>query len=116
MTSQATVRTSRYSVIQVIAATAFLVGLPMGMVHAQQAPPAKKAQQGKQAPAAPPARPAAAATLTPAARAQLDRDVETCFAGRDLATLERACTNALANQLSVVGLESVSRGHFYFNR
>ncbi len=116
MTSQATVRTSRYSLIQVIAATAFLFGLPMGMVHAQQAPPAKKAQQGKQAPAAPPARPAAAATLTPAARAQLDRDVETCFAGRDLATLERACTNALANQLSVVGLESVSRGHFYFNR
>ncbi len=117
------VMTTRAHAMLCSAATAaLLLACVANGAMAQQAQQKQAQPAQKQRPAQPPATPAAqpkrapAAPLSPAAQQQLVRDRDVCFEGRDLAALERACTNVLANLIHFPGLENVDRGHFYFNR
>ena len=127
MTSRAMLMRVRRALLPGAIVVAFLVafwaGFDAGAAIAQQAqtPQQKQKQppqkaQPKQAQPAPQPKRTPPVELQPAEAAQLEQDVQTCRAGQAHAALERACTNVISKQVSIIGLERVDRGHFFYNR
>lgn len=98
-----------------VLSAALLLGLvTTTAVEAQQPQPRQQGRQ--QQPTPPPQQRPAAVALAPAEQRQLELDVNACWNRTEPANLERACTNSISKQNSIVNLDATSLGWLHYNR